>query len=254
MKGLLLAFQFFTVIPVKKELPMGRPQITLMFASLPFIGLFIGATMTAVYYVSETTMGFSPLFSAIVLVLTGLVMTGGLHIDGWADTADAFFSYQAIDKRHEILADPRLGAFGTIALIGLLLFKVVLIYESMIQGLPVILLLLFVPFITRASFNIVFTCTSSSKETGLGAFFKARLDEAFLVTYSSVLLLIIASLGGILLGKYVVMAVLLVLLFSSIAIFRAWTLKHFAGMSGDLSGAYIEGMEVVVWLVLLCLL
>lgn len=254
MNGLLLAFQFFTVIPVKKELPMGRKQITTMFASLPIIGLFIGAVMAAVYYVSETTMGFSPLFTAIVIVLTGLIMTGGLHIDGWADTADAFFSYQGIDKRHEILEDPRLGAFGTIALIGLLLFKVGLIYESIVQGLPVLLLVLFVPFITRASFNIVFTRTPSSKETGLGAFFKARLDEGLIVIYSSILLIMIACIGGILLGKYIAMAVLVLLLFASIIGFRTWTLKHFDGMSGDVSGAYIEGMEVLVWLVLLCLL
>jgi len=254
MHGLLLAFQFFTVVPIRKELPMGKKQITMMFGSLPLIGLFIGAIMSITYFISTSVLAFSPLLTAIFLVLTGLIMTGGLHIDGWADTADAFFSYQSIEKRHEILEDPRLGAFGTMALIVIIITKIGLIYESILQGLPIIPLVLLIPFLTRIGFNIVFAITPPAKETGLGAFFKARLHARHLVILSGCWLAVLAVMGIMFTGQTIVILALIVIMLLSVFCFRSWTCTHFGGMSGDVSGAYIEGMEVVLWLTLLCLL
>ena len=72
--------------------------------------------------------------TAVFIVLTGIVLTGGLHLDGWADTGDAFFSYRDREKRLEILEDPRLGAFGTMALVFLIVVKIALFNELLSRG------------------------------------------------------------------------------------------------------------------------
>lgn len=254
MHGFLLAIQFFTILPIRKELPMGRNQVTMMFASLPVIGICLGMMTGIVYTVSTKGFTFSPLFTAILLVLTGLILTGGLHLDGWADTADAFFSYQAVDKRQTILEDPRLGAFGAMALIVLLLLKIGVVYESLLRDVPVLLLLLFIPSITRASFTMLFVVTPAAKETGIGAFFKARVNERLLIGLASGWMIVLLVIGGLQTGHLMAMLVLFLVLLLSIVLVRSWAVKQFGGMSGDLSGTYIEGMEVVIWLLLLGLL
>lgn len=250
MNGLWLAFQFFTVFPIKKEYPLGKKEITMMYCALPFIGAFIGAINYGFYFISNNYFGFSPLFTAIVLVAIGFGLTGGLHLDGWADTADAFFSYQAPEKRFEILEDPRLGAFGTMALILLILMKIAVIYEVVMQEIELVYFLITVPFLARAALNICFATLPSAKKKGLGFFFKERLMSRPVIMIS-----IFYMVMPLLIFKpYFFSITLLIVLAGSIFIFRRWALQNFKGMTGDLAGAFIEGMEVLLWFAILLLL
>lgn len=254
MNGIFLALQFFSIIPIHKEYPMEKKDITAMYATLPFIGLFIGSISFLVYLTGQMTFSFSPFLLASLLVVTGFILTGGLHLDGWADTADAYFSYRKIEKRHEILEDPRLGAFGTMALILLMLMKVAVIYEAISQQLPMLVLLCFIPFIVRAFLIYCFIWIPSAKIAGLGAFFKAHiLSKPLLIFTTIVIICAFAVLLFITQNVLVILAIALMLV-GSVLIYKKWTLKHFGGMTGDLAGAYIEGMEVFVWLLLIALL
>ena len=82
MNGLLLAIQFFTVLPIKKELPLGRKEVTAMFIALPFVGAAIGAVIYAVSVLMLDVLGSGTLLTAVFIVLTGIILTGGLHLDG----------------------------------------------------------------------------------------------------------------------------------------------------------------------------
>lgn len=254
MSGFLLALQFFTIFPVKKELPLGRKEVTTMYVMLPVIGALIGLTMSGVYMLSADTLGFSPLLTATLLVVTGFILTGGLHLDGWADTADAYFSYQKVEKRVEILEDPRLGAFGTMALILLVLTKIGLVYEALIQSIDIVYALIVVPLIARALLTICFASLPAGKESGLAAFFKGKLSTKVTVWVSGILTISILILYGIIFGKWLASAILAIVLGVSILYFGQWTKRNFHGITGDLSGAYIEGMEVVLWIAALFLL
>ena len=86
--------QFFTAIPIRKELPLGRKEVTAMYVALPFVGAAIGLAMYAVSELLLNDLHVGTFLAAVFIVLTGIVLTGGLHLDGWADTGDAFFSYQ----------------------------------------------------------------------------------------------------------------------------------------------------------------
>lgn len=254
MTGFLLALQFFTVIPVKKELPMERKNVTMMYVMLPIVGFLIGLTMYAVYNMSIHVIGFGPLLTAVLLAVTGFTLTGGLHLDGWADTADAFFSYKEPEKRFAILEDPRLGAFGTMALIFIVFMKVALFHEAISQQLDVLYALIFIPLIARALLNICFATLPAGKRKGIAFYLKERLASKVVVISSSMLICIVLFLYALFLGKWLLTILLASFLLLTVIYFRRWAMKHFRGITGDLAGAYIEGMEVILWLVALCLL
>ena len=174
MNGILLALQFFTVLPIRKQLPLGRKEVTAMYIALPFVGAPIGLMMYGVSVLLFNTIEMGPFFTAVFIVLTGIMLTGGLHLDGWADTGDAFFSYQDRTKSLDILEDPRLGAFGTMALVSLILVKIALFHEVLIQGLGGWALFVAIPLLSRAGMNIYFTTIQPAKNKGIAYFFKGK--------------------------------------------------------------------------------
>ena len=70
--------------------------------------------------------------TAFSIVLLGILLSGGLHMDGFIDTSDAFFSYKDRMKRFEILDDPRVGAFGVMAVVLLIVGKVIIVSEVLV--------------------------------------------------------------------------------------------------------------------------
>lgn len=252
MTGILLALQFFTSIPVRRELPMDRRRITVMYGALPWIGALIGLVMVGVHAASGFA-GFGPLLTAVLLLTGGIVLTGGLHLDGVADTCDAYFSYRDKQRRHEILADPRIGAFGVLGLLTVVLLKFALLYEwasahpSAWYWLPVI------PLLARSSMTLYFVSVPPAKEKGIAYFFLSRISRRPLIGWTAGCLTAVLVLIGILQKTAVLPLVILAVILLAIWLYRSWTVRQFGGVTGDLSGAFIEGMEVLLWLTVLSL-
>lgn len=246
--GLGLSIQFFTVIPIKLNIPMNRKSMTAMYGLYPFIGLLIGIISFAVV-TGLHTLQFSPLFISILYILSCIVLTGGLHLDGWVDVSDAFFSYGEKEKRHLILEDPRTGAFGVISVISLLLLKLAVVYELIIREPANFYFIAIIPVIARIAVVYFFTITPTMKEKGIAYYFKTNVSiRALKITMLALVLLI-----GIV--SFIFKAIILI-----IALFGAWlccillkrfALKHFGGMNGDILGSLCEGMEVIVWIIML---
>ena len=253
MKGILLAIQFFTSIPVRKEYPMDSRHVTTMYGALPFVGVLIGCGMGVAFWFSGL-VGFGSLLTAALMLILGIILTGGLHMDGIADTSDAYFSYRDKERRHEILADPRLGAFGTLALILVILLKFALLTEWVSRGPANWAPLLAIPFFARSMMVLYFVSMKPAKQSGMAYFFLERLNRPVLVGWT--LLCLIGGLVGFgfwmnsIVLPFVLISVFIVLLI----LYRGWTKQNFGGVTGDVSGAFIEGMEVVLWLTILSLL
>ena len=115
LKGLLIDIQFFTAIPVPLEIPMDKPHLKKAVQAFPLLGLIQGVIYTSLVYVLLEFTPFSNLAVAFMLWLTTILLTGGIHLDGWMDASDGFFSYKDQEKRLEIMKDPRTGAFGVIS-------------------------------------------------------------------------------------------------------------------------------------------
>lgn len=248
MKSLLLALQFFTIIPVHKNVPMEKRHITGMYSLFPWIGAGIGALTCVLLYFE-----WSPLMMGFAIVLLGILLSGGLHMDGFIDTSDAFFSYKDRLKRFEILDDPRVGAFGVMAVVLLVVGKVIIVSEVLAAESFHWIFVLLIPFLSRATLAMLFGSTKSAKESGLAYFFKQKMNVnmVILVTASN-LFIGLFFIGWM--SEWMIAVTLAAVLFIFMCLFRNWAVKNFGGVTGDLLGASVEVSEVVLWITLLLLL
>ncbi|WP_203332137.1 adenosylcobinamide-GDP ribazoletransferase [Planococcus beigongshangi] len=246
--GLLLALQFFSVIPVKKNLPMEKAQLTAMYAVLPLLGLLFGSVLASATLLIRETTDVSSLLMAFVIVAGSIILTGGLHLDGLADVGDAYFSYQDREKRLEIMGDPRIGAFGTMVLILFMIGKVIVISE-MAMNIS-LWTIVFIPIVSKIGLMLLFSSTASAKNTGLAAYFQKSADRKRIAGAASIWLLIVATAMVFLMGWQITGALLIAAAIFSV-IYRQWCRKNFGGVTGDLFGAYVEGTELLLWTMLL---
>lgn len=249
LTGYLLALQFFTVLPIHKSFDMTRTSATSMYSAIPFIGLLMGAVMMGFLQLNEQFFHLSVVFTAVIMVVLHFTMTGGLHMDGVVDTGDAYFSYRDRAKRLEILDDPRVGAFGAMTLVIFVLLKLGLFYELLMRDVPLLLFIL-LPYIARQSGIIVFLTTHPSKEKGIVSYFKKTVDNRLLGGWVVLYVVVLIGIGFVL--PIVWSLVIAMLLFTWL--YRAWTIRNFGGISGDLIGASFEGAELFLWFVVLCIL
>jgi len=117
-RGLITALRTLTIIPIPGK---GTRYNYLSLPWFSVVGAGIGLTqllaMIAIYRIAPE----QPFLGALFVTFVNFYFTGGLHIDGLADTADAFGTPQTKEKTLAILKDPHLGAFGTAAMtLGLL--------------------------------------------------------------------------------------------------------------------------------------
>ncbi len=231
MDGLILALQFFTRIPVNKEVSFQGKNIGKSLFYLPIIGLVIGmiAALPAILL-----SGYSKPISALltVLIITGL--TGGLHLDGLADTFDGFLSGREKNRVMEIMKDSTLGAFGAVALIFAIISKLVAVHELPAEywiGIPLSLAN------ARLVAGYVITTKKNAREDGLGALFKFSRPGRSVLLSGLVLtgitlfidpIFLIPLAGSFLLGELV----------------SIWAYRKIDGMTGDVYGAVIELCEL----------
>ena len=251
--GFLLAWQFFSFVPIKKQLDMNKSSITWMYASLPLVGLIIGAILSSCANLLVSYSDLSNVLVAILLVVGMIVFTGGLHVDGFIDLCDAFFSYGDKEKRLQVLDDPRTGAFGVLGVVVLILLKFGFIYEALEQGrFEMLVFIAAVPYVARVGMLMYFVSMNTSKQTGLAAYFKGQVMTKQLIV-TSVVMFALLSMGAVYIGLYSFFILVAIMLFA-VVLYRNWSYRNFGGMSGDLLGALGESLEVVLWLVvLLCI-
>ena len=116
------ALRFLTALPVPGLPPMTEAGIVRSMAAFPLVGLVIGAGGAAVGAVAGWLWG-EPL-RAIVIVITWMLLTLGLHLDGIADTCDAVFSWRPRERKLEIMKDSRIGTMGALGLLAIVALKI----------------------------------------------------------------------------------------------------------------------------------
>lgn len=253
LKGLFLSFQFFTSLPIRKQFSMNHQTVTAMYMTLPIISLLMGGTTALLLFLNEEYLHFSTFLLAVIIVVANIVMTGGLHLDGWIDMSDAYFSYQDRERRLEILSDSRVGAFGAISLVVMILLKVTFIHEVLRNDIYVVMIyFIIIPLLSRLALLIYFLTMKNVKDTGLAAYFKSQvLSKKVWVSIALSFLLIIFITYYF---KNVQVFGLFFFMVLFVLLYRKWTKKNFGGMTGDLVGALYEGTETFLWGILILLL
>ncbi|MGG0717853.1 adenosylcobinamide-GDP ribazoletransferase [Robertmurraya massiliosenegalensis] len=251
IRGFLLNLQFFTAVPIRSALPMDKQHLRSSIKSFPLVGLLQGILYSTLLYLLNEWSPFSVLAMAFLIWLAMIVITGGIHLDGWMDASDAYFSYQDQAKRLEIMKDPRSGAFGVLSVIVLLSSRFLFIYE-IISSMTFVsyFMIMLIPFLGKSIMGLVLITIPSAKKDGLAALFQEAGNRRSLVVYPIYLLLFSAFLliwwGGFFWP---------LLIFIGIALLCYWFVrvkakKWFGGITGDVLGASVEGTEIILWMTL----
>jgi adenosylcobinamide-GDP ribazoletransferase len=110
----LHALRFMTILPVRSDETLDADWLTRASKYFPAVGVVVGLAAALVFAVaSRYWPGFVP---AVLAVATSALLTGALHEDGLADTADGFGGGRSRETRLAIMKDSRIGTYGALAL------------------------------------------------------------------------------------------------------------------------------------------
>ncbi|MEO1554126.1 MAG: adenosylcobinamide-GDP ribazoletransferase [Pseudomonadota bacterium] len=119
--SMLLAVQFLTRIPIPSDGLYSPERMTASVRYYPLVGILIGSIAAAIFLISDTL--FPHPIAILLSIAAGVMVTGGFHEDGLADTFDGIGGGLDRDRALEIMKDSRLGTYGTLALIACLTLK-----------------------------------------------------------------------------------------------------------------------------------
>ncbi|MFH1202264.1 MAG: adenosylcobinamide-GDP ribazoletransferase [Candidatus Omnitrophota bacterium] len=122
MRSLLLAIQFLTIIPVKIKNVTDKNFANSM-VYFPVAGLLIGLILAAIAHLLSI-LNFQYFVSNIILVISLVIITGGIHLDGLSDTSDALLSRKDKDEMLRIMRDSHIGVMGALSIICIILLKI----------------------------------------------------------------------------------------------------------------------------------
>ena len=236
-----IALQFLTRLPVILA-GMPRPeQIGRSLLFYPLVGLLIGLLLLAVQHL----LGDSALLLQAALLLSLWVgISGGLHLDGLADSADAWVGGFGDKQRTlAIMKDPRSGPIAVVVLVLLLLLKFAALVALLESGSG--LLLVLVPWLARCLLPLLFLTTPYVRAGGLGQALAEHLPRRQLPW------VLAANAVAMLLCGWPALLALLVA--GGVFIWlRSLMRKRLDGTTGDTAGALLEIAECAVLVALAC--
>lgn len=231
-----IAVQFLSSLPVRLA---GMPEPAQLGRSLlfyPLVGLLFGGVL---WGLDALLSGAPVLLHAALLLTAWVLLSGGLHLDGLADSADAWLGgFGDRERTLLIMKDPRSGpiAVVTLVLVLLLKFSAVLALVEQQQALA----LLVVPVLGRGALLGLFLTTPYVRAGGLG---QALADH--LPRRAGWQVLFAVALGSVLLAGWAGLGALLVAVLTFIGL-RRMMLRRLGGCTGDTAGALLELLEMAV--------
>ena len=233
IRAFLFAVQFLTRIPIPAIAAPDADDQSRAALYYPAVGLLIGVLMISI---ASLLAHSEPLLVSAIVVVFWAAISGALHIDGLADSADAWLGGMGnIDKTHLILKDPLLGAAGATAVTCIFIIKYSALYALIKHNNYIIILL--APVIGRAMILLLFCSTDYVRKQGLATAVVQGLNGRAALVGLTVTLLIAAwfSLPG---------AIGVLLVFFAL---RNMMIKRLGGCTGDTAGASVEITEAC-WL------
>ncbi len=243
MDSLILIFQFLTRLPI--PIAVAADQKT--FKKGIYFFTVVGMVLGAILLVAEAGLNVLQLdawSNAVILVIIHIIMTGGLHLDGVADTADALFSNRPKARMLEILRDSRIGSNGVLALLINLSLKTVGLHFIIVQNYT--LALLAMPIIGRFCVVLSFYWGKTPRSSGMGNFFigNAAIGHVLVNALLPLSLLLVCE------WQLTLLSALIICIFYVVLVIR-WSTRKIDGITGDLLGFIIETSEVMFLLTII---
>jgi adenosylcobinamide-GDP ribazoletransferase len=242
--GLLAALRFLTVIPTfsrREDSPAEMGQAVVYY---PVVGLAIGLVLAGLNWLFGL---FLPSEVANILLIVALVMiSGALHLDGFVDTFDGIAGHKPVEARWQVMRDSRVGAFGVVGVVLLLLVKYVSL--NSLPGALLMVSLVLMPLISRWTMVYALFAYPYARPDGLGKALKQGTGWSRFIIATAVTLAFTVGLAWLAGMTYFYLVGPAIMLGSWVVIVGvAGYLKgKFAGLTGDTYGAINEIAEVGV--------
>jgi adenosylcobinamide-GDP ribazoletransferase len=234
---LSLTVGFLTILPVIDNRRASEDAVAASFEWFPIVGFMLGLALCGEDVI--LSYAFGPAMRSVLIVLSLIVITGGVHLDGLADTADALGAGRDRERALEILQDSRIGTFGAIALFFDLFLKILAI--STLAGAARYFALILAPGLARYAMVLVSRRIEYLRSAGAGSTLLAddgaRWPRRKFVFILPIVFVLAAKFQG---AKALLVA-------AAVVIAMRWFYKRWlGGVTGDLIGACGELVEVAV--------
>ncbi len=236
MNSFLVGLQFLTRIHIVRQTVWTAEDFGRSTRFFPLVGLVLGicyalAAWLLVYFVGMRTL------TAVLLLILPLLLTGGLHADGFMDTADGVFSGRERECKLEIMKDSRVGSFGVVSFVLLMFLQFALLLDM--HPFLLVPALFIMPIIGRMAMVLAIACFPYARADGMGKTFADMADRKTIVT-ASVMAVVFVFPCGLLASVALMLGVLFALFFC-----RAMT-TTLGGVTGDVYGAVTVLTETLV--------
>jgi adenosylcobinamide-GDP ribazoletransferase len=232
--GFFLALRFLTILPIPGKAAASEKQLGRSTAWYPAVGVLLGALLYGCALLFARV--WSPLPAAVLTLTVWVVFTRGFHLDGLADTFDGLGAVADRERRLSIMKDSRIGVFGVLALLLVLLLKFAFLTD--LVGFHEVRELILVPVLGRWSMLLAVFSFPAAVQEGLGYRTKQHCRWPQLLIGSAVAVacpVLILGLWGL-----VPLAAVGIITFSTAFIF----FKKLGGLNGDTYGALCEISEL----------
>lgn len=239
IESFVVGMSMYSKIPMWK-VEWNEKNMKYALCFFPAVGAVVGA---CVYFLGTFLLkiGCTKSLFGGAMTLLPILISGGIHMDGFMDTMDARSSYGDRERKLEILKDPHAGAFAVLGLGCYLVWSMAIWSEGERSDL---LVLAFVYMMSRALSGYSIVRFPSARKNGLGKTFQAGADKR-VVSLTMILWFCAAAAGMIYFGGPrgglgVVTALL------AFGYYYRFSQKEFGGMTGDLAGYFLEICELAV--------
>lgn len=226
MKQFILALTFLTRLYIPNRYEMSEKDFAGSVWFYPIIGLVMGGLLSLIYlgllYVTD-----APNLLSLLLVISYLLISGGLHLDGLADSFDGLFSGRDKARIFEIMSDSRIGSFGVI---GLILYFITMFIALQYANWGIVLLF---PLIGKGSILVSAGISEYAKEKGMGKIIVDATTPAQLV-----FAVLLSFIIGALVNFKSILPIAITYLF--VVIMTKAIHKKLSGITGDIMGMTVE--------------
>ena len=237
--SLKIAFSMYSKIPMPKT-KWNEDNMRYTMCFFPLIGVVIAA----LWYLWELICNYfatGTIFFAAGVVVIPVLITGGIHSDGFIDTSDAINSYKTKEEKLEILKDSHIGAF---ALISLSVYLI--IYFAMAESLYTDTLLIAGVgcVLSRALSGMAVVSFKGAKDSGLNHMFaNAAVKKTVKITMVIYIILSLIGMAAInlIIGSLCFIGALLMFWY-----YKKMSYNKFGGITGDLSGWFLQMCEITI--------
>lgn len=233
MRALLIALQFLTILPVRLQDEFSEQDIGRSLLFYPVVGLLIGFVLSLLAWSLTSQL---PMVSAILVLAVWVTVTGALHLDGLADSADAWLGGIGDKaKTLSIMKDPAAGPIAVVTIVLVLLIKFVML--TVLFSQQNWWALIWSVVLARTALPLLFLTTDYVRPHGLGSILKQQQS----VLHTQRLMLLIGVLALFSIGLFALLFGLLIFL-----LLRYLMERRLNGFTGDTAGAMVELLEAAL--------